>query len=197
MSKTSNRFLTLAAAWSAFQGGNAFAQDAAAPPDAGCPPKVSIVAAPTVLDFMDGYLNVDSDPLTLSVKNNGQDIVLAAPTTTLPDVFAVDTANAMLRLRAGAVTTFDVYFHPLKTGPIDGQVMIRVAGCDAPAAVVIIKGTGAPAPQPVGLPGVPVHGCSCAIAQQPLPGIPGALLGIAVASLLWRRRRRKTLPVRR
>ena len=141
-----------------------------------------LTVSPTALRFRSVYVGEQSNPLSVSISNDGNTAleldVIAPP----GDEWVVDLSQVKLMLGPGEGTKVPVVFAPKSTGSKSELIDIRMKGTAVSLAQISAEGDGITRPMPM----VETGGCSMATHGPQLP-----TLGLTMVALLLLVRRRK------
>ncbi|HMU38943.1 MAG TPA: choice-of-anchor D domain-containing protein [Pseudomonadota bacterium] len=142
-----------------------------------------LTVTPTTLRFRNVYVGEQSQPMTVSIANEGTGALELDVVPPATDEWTVDTSGAKLSLGPGESTKFAVVFSPKTIGNKSELLDIRMKGSVVSLSQVSIEGDGMNRPAPV----QEESGCAMTRGQAAWPGLALLLVGMCV---LVRRRKR-------
>jgi MYXO-CTERM domain-containing protein len=141
-----------------------------------------LTVSPTALRFRSVYVGEQSNPLSISISNDGSTSLELDVIVPPGDEWLVDLSQVKLMLGPGEGTKVPVVFAPKSTGSKSELIDIRMKGTAVSLAQISAEGDGINRPMPM----VETGGCSMATHGPQLP-----TLGLTMVALLLLVRRRK------
>jgi len=145
-----------------------------------------LTVSPTALRFRSVYVGEQSNPLSISISNDGSTSLELDVIVPPGDEWLVDLSQVKLMLGPGEGTKVPVVFAPKSTGSKSELIDIRMKGTAVSLAQVSAEGDGINRPMPM------VETGGCAMATHG-PQLPTLVLTMLALLLLVRRRKSRTL----